>query len=86
MVKHSLKVYKNEKIQELLAKAEEERNEKEERELKMSTVPIKTKEFPVEEGKVTYPKPSNYGENPLYKTTTMGYGSSLPTNYDLPSK
>ena len=80
-----MRVYKNEKIQEILAQAEQERNEKEELELKMSTVPIKTKTFPVEEGKVTYPTPSNFQGNPLYKTASMGYGSTLPTNYDLPS-
>ena len=80
-----MKVYKNEKIRELLSAEESKQNEKEALELKMSTVPIKTKEFPVEEGKVTYPAPSNYGGNPLYKSSNMHYGSALPTNYDLPS-
>ena len=85
MVKHSLKVYKNEKIKELMLNEENKLTKKEELELKMSTVPIKTKTFPVEEGKTKYPVPSNYEGNPLYRTSNMGYGSTLPTNYDLPS-
>ena len=68
-----------------MSKDEEEKDEKEQLELKMSTVPIKTKTFPVEEGKVTYPVPSNSTGNPLYKTSNMQYGNTLPTNYDLPS-
>ncbi len=85
-MRHSLKVYKNEKVQELLAAAEQKRDEREELELKMSTVPIKSKGFPVEEGKVKYTAPSNYTGNPLYKTSNMGYGGALPTGYDLPSE
>jgi hypothetical protein len=79
IVKHSLKVYKNEKIKELLAAGEPKKNEKEELELKMSTVPIKPKAFPVKEGEVKYTKPSNFGGNPLYKTSNMTYGGALPT-------
>lgn len=84
-MKHSLRVYKNEKIREIVASAEAKKNEKEELELKMSTVPIKSKGFPVEEGKISYPQPANYGGNPLYKSSNMTYGGALPTNYDLPS-
>eukprot|EP00831_Metopus_contortus_P026775 TRINITY_DN22694_c0_g1_i2.p1 TRINITY_DN22694_c0_g1~~TRINITY_DN22694_c0_g1_i2.p1 ORF type:complete len:194 (-),score=30.78 TRINITY_DN22694_c0_g1_i2:54-635(-) len=85
IVKHSMRVYKNEKIKEILAASEKERNEQEELELRMSTVPIKSKEFPVEEGKITYPSPSNYTGNPLYKTSGMIYGDALPQKPDLPN-
>jgi len=51
----------------------------------MSTVPIKSKGFPVEEGKMKYPNASNYGGNPLYKTSNMVYGNQIPAKYDLPS-
>ncbi len=83
-MQHSLRVYKNERVRELLA-ADRQRNEREELELRMSTVPIRSKEFPVEEGKVKYPTPSNYAGNPLYRTSNMTYGSALPTHYEIPS-
>ena len=81
-----MKVYKNERTKELLKIGEKARNEKEELELRMSTVPIKSKGFPSKEGTITYPTPSNYVGNPLYRTSNMDYGTKIPTSYDLPSK
>eukprot|EP00826_Nyctotherus_ovalis_P014979 TRINITY_DN1421_c0_g3_i2.p1 TRINITY_DN1421_c0_g3~~TRINITY_DN1421_c0_g3_i2.p1 ORF type:complete len:122 (+),score=19.84 TRINITY_DN1421_c0_g3_i2:73-438(+) len=81
-----MRAYKNERANELLNTGAKERNEREELELRMSTVPIKPKKFPVDGSKFKYVKPSNYSGNPLYRTTNMDYGSTVPTNFDLPSK
>ena len=85
LVNHSMKAYKNERTNELLSTGVKPYNEREVLELRMSTVPLKPKKFPVDGSKFKYVKPSNYSGNPLYRTTNMDYGSIVPTNFDLPS-
>ena len=85
-MRHSLRVYKNEKLSEMKGEDNSNSNLRTDLEKKLYKNVVPPKPFSVVAKNLVYPTPTHFKANQFYKASSMEYGSNKPTDFEIPPK